>query len=228
MEDDQAPEQHIPTDSNHAPTQNAGLSGTFWIAGGDGARRQGVLRFTAEGPPVLEVQGALTSMLEASTEPLTGGASSWTLKDVDLSVYTLHGLSAAGEPLTLLETQHRAYRGGLFPDQQVEVLQGAQAVIGAHLSGRDHVFTGLRVRLQGANALIPPTTRETSNLDGGGYLTVQVDDEGIWLVLEGLPPASLRLLDRRSPAPRQASWPWRPATMCAFSVARYVPAKESG
>ena len=178
------------------------VAGEFWISGRDERRRPGVLRLEKELPPLLTVTGALTSMMRLVQVTGTGDhASSMYEPSNDRSLYTIHGLLDDGAAVTVLEAQNRSYRGGFRPDNQVEELQGSQAVVGGHLTGRDHQFRGIRLRLQAANALLSSHVARSpgvrASMRSGGTLHLEFDEANVWLVIEGIGGRSLRGLDRQ-------------------------------
>jgi ApeA N-terminal domain 1 len=169
------------------------LPGEFWIAQGAGPRRRGVLRLKKRSSPWLTVDGALTSMRLVSE---TGSGDTLLRAQVpvnDRSLYTIHGITDNGVPVTLLEAQTHGYSGGFF--------QSTQAVVGAHLDGRNHRFAGARMRVQQARELL--SSRNDSSwllstpLESGGTFHVEESQEATWLVLQGIPPRAIRGLDRQ-------------------------------
>jgi Apea-like HEPN len=178
------------------------LRGDFWIKGRNDRRRPGVLSLEKEAAPLLTVTGALTSMMRLVEVVGTGDeAVSEYEPSNDRTLYTIHGSLNDGTAVTVLQAQNRVYRGGFRPDNQIEELRGSHAVIGAQLTGRDHEFGGIRVRLQAANVmlsgLITTSSTDRTPMQSGGRLYLELDGEDIWLVLEDITPRTLRGLDRQ-------------------------------
>lgn len=178
------------------------LYGDFWLPESAGSRRQGTLDLTKGTAPSLSTQGALTSMMSVP-EKKTGPDGSFCVQshfDPDRTPRTVYGKADDGMPLTLLETQNLGYAGGLLPHEQKERWSASHVILGAHLSGRDHRFTGVRVRLQAVHGALSATRAPSWGspvpLASGGVLSLDEMAEETWLVLEGLPSASLRGLDR--------------------------------
>jgi len=175
------------------------FAGSFWLAGKSGPRRVGVLSWRLGAEPTLVVEGALTNMLRVenvtATDPERVGVK--LVPVTGRPVLTVHGLTDDGTRLTLLEAQNRSYTGGLYPENQVEVIAGVHLVVGANLTGRDHAFRSLRARFAGSEVLGGVEPEAPPRLRDGAILGLVEDAARRWVVLEKLQPASLRSLDRR-------------------------------
>lgn len=187
------------------------LAGEFWLADAAGSRRRGVLRLKKESSPRLAVDGALTSMMPLVSETGSGDTllRKWEPAN-DRSLYTIHGVTDDGTPVTLLEAQNRRYSGPLSsgplsPDEQREELQSIQAVVGAHIEGRDHQFAGARIRVQQATELLSsrndPLWLLPTTVQSGGTFHLEESQEATWLVLQGIAPRTIRGLDRQYARP---------------------------
>ncbi len=179
------------------------LAGEFWIANAAGPRRRGVLRLQKESSPRLTLDGALTSMMRLVSETGSGETllRKWEPAN-DRRLYTIHGVTEDYDtPVTLLEAQNRGYSGGLFPDEQREKFQSIQAVVGAHIEGRDHEFAGARIRLQQARELLSsrsdPSWLLPTTLQSDWAFHLEESREATWLVLQGITPRTIRGLDRQ-------------------------------
>lgn len=119
---------------------------------------------------------------------------------------TIHGRDDAGIPLTLLDalTTHWGTPDGTGV---AHVLQGSQAIVGAHVPDRNHLFTGIRVRLTKLRAWQPllrePAWPSESVLAQGGTVAIQQPeasgtsgDPSLWISGRQLPPSTLRVPDR--------------------------------
>jgi hypothetical protein len=177
------------------------LDGRFWIADAVGLRRSGVLRLENGEPPNLVVHGALTPMMRRVDVSGTGDDAIAVYEPAeDYTPRTIFGTLRDGTQVTLLQAQSRGHKGGFKPDDQVEELAAIHAVLGAHLTGRDHQLSGFRVRIQGAGRMLSrtshPSWQKPTTLKEGG--SIRLSDEGnAWLTLEHLPPRSIRGLDRQ-------------------------------
>ncbi|HEX8626882.1 MAG TPA: HEPN domain-containing protein [Catenuloplanes sp.] len=176
-------------------------AGDFWLADTGGSPRPGVLRLDTEQAPTLTLRGLLTQVLRWVNVAEPGNEPTYRGDPVnDRSLHIIHGSTNEGTPVTLIDAQCRGY-GGLRPDQQTQSFQGVQAVIGAHLTGRDHQFSGVRVRLQSAAAMLSPASHPSwltpTPLPDGGDVRLEEDEEGTWLVLQRVTPRSIRGLERQ-------------------------------
>jgi hypothetical protein len=118
---------------------------------------------------------------------------------------TVHGRDEAGTPLTLLDAL-TSYWG--MPDEAgfAHVLQGSQAIVGAHIPDRNHQFTGIRVHLTKVRAWQPRLGEagwvSEADLARGGTVAFEESEISaagnslLWMAGEGLPPSTLRVLDR--------------------------------
>lgn len=195
------------------------IQGEFWLADAKGPRRSGLLRLEPGSAPHLTLRGSLTPMTRSELVSGTGHTAVYRhVPTNDFSVHTVHGLTAEGAPISLLEAQNHGYHGGLLPDHQTQVFRGVQAVIGAHLTGRDHEFSGVRVRLQFAGEMLLPAGDPSwfapTPLQGRGAVHLEEGSDGIWLVLQGIDPLSIRGLGRRFLRPL--------ATLLSLSVGQPV------
>ena len=187
------------------------LQGEFWLAGDENNRQRGVLDIAPLAAPVVKTFGPLLSpWQEKSRKQVEGGRTqvTWSIARDSLMVpVTIHGQDSAGTPLTVLDAL--ASHWGQ-PDQTGarHVLQGSQAIIGAHIPDRDHHFTGIRVRLSKLRAYQPllqePTWVSEGVLGNGATVAFQTpeasggtsDHQSPWISAQGFPPATMRVLDR--------------------------------
>ncbi|MEV4714665.1 HEPN domain-containing protein [Micromonospora sp. NPDC049374] len=173
--------------------------GKFWIdTDSVGLQRPGVLRVGNGSTPVLLVDGALTSLMQAVGTSGAGDTLVTRYEPVsDFTPRTIHGITADGTKITLLHAQTRRYFGGLLPDEQSEELQAIRVLIGEHVRNRDHPFSGIRVALQSAHAMLSPLWPNRTPLEDGGTVHLEEDAGTVWLVLQDFAPQSLSVLDRR-------------------------------
>jgi Apea-like HEPN len=114
---------------------------------------------------------------------------------------TIHGEDADETQFTLTEAFTSRRAGGKHR------LEGTHAVVGGHLSSREHTFTGFRARLSHLVAwrlhLREPGWSSAHKLACGGSLSVMsaVEPPEVWVAGQQLPPHSLRGIDRAFLAP---------------------------
>jgi hypothetical protein len=101
--------------------------------------------------------------------------------------------------VSVLEAQNLAYEGFfLNPNEQAERMRGSHAVVGGHLSGRNHQFTAVRVHFQ---TMIGPVSAADNvpgragpvSLERGGTVRLEQSSTNAWLTLSGILAASLRI-----------------------------------
>lgn len=186
------------------------FTGEFWVAGRADIRHTGVLEAGPLADPVVKTaQPLLSPWREQSRSQLPDGRTKVVqnfAEEALMTPVTIHGHDDAGTPLTLLDAL-TTYWG--VPDETgaaAHVLQGSQAIVGAHIPDRNHLFTGIRVRLSKLRAWQPllsePTWIPEGVLAQGGTVAFQepeVSESGgpsLWLSGQELPPSTLRVLDR--------------------------------
>ena len=185
------------------------FDGQFWLQGSDFDRQAGVLRV---GPDLTPSVGTVSPLISPWREirrtehpdGLITVTQGFAEEELTTPV-TIHGLDGQGTPLTLLSATTTHWER---PDAagHTHHFRGIQAVVGGHLRGRDHLFTGFRIRLGNLDAWRPrlqqPQWTAEVPLASGGTMDVQdlpvpssaTDRSALWLTGEGLPPATLRTI----------------------------------
>lgn len=186
------------------------FQGEFWVADRQDIRHTGTLEVGPLADPVVKTTGPLLSpWQEQSRSQLPGGRTVVARNFVDQALrvpVTIHGHDEAGTPVTLLDGL-TTYWG--MPDENgaAHVLQGSQAIIGAHIPDRNQLFTGIRVRLTRLRAWQPLLQEAAWNsedvLARGGRVAFQEQEvsgspggSSLWISGQGLPPSTLRVIDR--------------------------------
>jgi hypothetical protein len=179
---------------------NRVIDGQFWLAGKPENKRPGTLELGPGVQPSLEILGELSSLMrEVQREGST--VISEPAPTNDESVYgpfVIHGVDSAGAKITVLDAIVTTWHMGLETTQQ---FRGAQAVIGLHLSGREHCFNGIRLRLQHAESwrslIADPTWTSNAPLKAGGQITFESPfGRRVWLAANNIGSYTLRELGR--------------------------------
>lgn len=182
------------------------FGGDFWLPGGDADPKAGVLQVgPGMAPTIATAEPLLSPMREVSRTSDPDGRTTVIQEDAeeDLTIpVTIHGLDDHGRPLTLISAT-TVYWG--TPDEAgyVHRFRGIQAVAGGHVRGRDHRFTGFRVRLRNTEAWRPwlhqaQRTAGVPLADGGSVALEDLPGSGqasqpaLWLAGQALQPSTLR------------------------------------
>ena len=97
--------------------------------------------------------------------------------------FMIHGIDSNGTKMTIVDAITVGWRMLSDPMQR---LQGAQAVIGPHLSSREHLFQGFRLRLQHIDSwrsfIADPAWISKAPLKAGGHITFEAPvGQHVWL-----------------------------------------------
>lgn len=147
--------------------------GRFWLPETPDQVVGGLLTIEPGQSPTLELVGQLTSGLRRVRSTRDGGfaVDEYTLIDQEPAL-TVHGdLFDLNQRVSLLRalTRNRSDRwGGRVADPGRQQLMAAFAVVGDHVSGPEHEFTGIRLRLEGLDewAALGAFSRATENRGG--------------------------------------------------------------
>ncbi len=161
--------------------------GEFWAPGGNGSRVGGTLTMTEGSRAGVVLDGPVVD----EAPPAVSAADS--ARDVAaFQPITIHGQLDSGVDVTLVNAQN--YR----PDGGQPRYEAHQAVIGAHVSGPDQLYTAVRYQLGhlllghlpvGVTSVVP---------DDGSKLSAEPAEDGeMWLVYEAATPMTLRQLNMR-------------------------------
>jgi hypothetical protein len=174
-------------------------SGLFWLADTPDIALPGCLATGHNSAPTVTVEGLFHPMLRLHQEirhPDGSVSREFGPGPANQHPVTVHGTAEDGTPLTLLEalTTNRSTQG-LSDGDSKQQLTGIQAVIGMHLSGRDHRFEDARFHLQTAFSWIASDSQTEHSL-ADGLLRATLDGETRWLEVLGAPARSIRMWDR--------------------------------
>jgi ApeA N-terminal domain 1 len=184
------------------------FDGSFWIAGDDSVKQPGTLSVGPRKKPEVEVEGELTpSLTVTGTREREDGTkvvvSVLSENETLTGPVLIHGLDKEDTPITLLDgvTSFRAFNPLIDENPRTHRLGGNQAVIGGHLSSRDHQFSGARVQLQDLDkwgSLIANAAwgTEIALNDGGTIVFEEASSLGVCITASALKSRSLRDLDR--------------------------------
>jgi hypothetical protein len=182
------------------------VDGYFWLQGNESERQAGTLWI---GPGIAPAVGTVNPLISPWSEvrqtdhPGDPTTVTQAFAEEKLTTpVTIHGLDSHGRPLTVLSAT-TTHWGSPDAAGHTHHFRGIQAVLGGHLRDRDHALTGFRVRLGNLDAWRPwleqPRWTGEVALASGGTIAVQIlpalgsgDHYALWLVGEGLPPATLR------------------------------------
>jgi len=179
--------------------------GNFWLPGQEGDGQPGVLRTgPILAPTIATVEPLLSPWNEVSRTPQPDGRTMVTqdFAEEELTTpVTVHGLDNRGRPLTLTDAT-TIHWGGPDSAGYKHKLRGIQAIVGGHIGGRDHLFTGFRICLCNMEAWQPQfrlAQTERAYLAEGVSLAFQDlpipgrgSDSALWLTGQALSPATLR------------------------------------
>jgi hypothetical protein len=184
--------------------------GEFWVAGRADIRHTGVLEVEPLADPVVKTaQPLLSPWQEQSRSDLPDGGTKVVqnfTEEALMTPVTVHGRDDAGTPLTLIDAL-TTYWGVPDGNDAAHVLQGSQAIIGVHIPDRNHLFTGIRVRLSNLRAWQPhlrdPAWASKGVLAEGGTVAFQEPEvyeasgsPSLWISGQEMSPSTLRVLDR--------------------------------
>jgi hypothetical protein len=184
------------------------FNGTFWLDCAPDHQITGFLKVGPSEHPTVEVVGELTSMWEVDQiVENPDGTKTVIQRPAEHETLTgpliVHGNATPEIPVTLVDAVTIGRKIALLDkiNDPLHRLRGTQAVIGGHLSGRNHEFSGISVRLQGfdgwADLIKRPEWSSPVNLDDGGIVTFEVHDQyQVWLTVTNISPCTLRDLDR--------------------------------
>jgi hypothetical protein len=182
------------------------IDGEFWISGADHERWPGFLKVGPQLAPTLEIIGELTPLMREVERKTDADGKTVVISEpaeFDETVdgpFLIHGIDSVGTRLTLVDaiTINRS-----FGMESKHVLQGTQAVVGAHLLNRRHEFSNFRIRIQNLDFWRPLLHRspdswesETALEEGGTVNMVTSYSPRVWLVGRDVKRFNLRTLDR--------------------------------
>ncbi len=154
------------------------LAGRFWRPNNEENVARGRLTFAHGARPHLELDDPLTPLLKELESPgQSQGVRVFGFADQgpELTLFTVHGVLDGGTRVTLVDAFERKRKVGQAADRQW--LEAQFAVVGDHVEGRDHLYTGVRLRLQHLDgwAALPGFVLEHLAEDGRDRLTLGFD-----------------------------------------------------
>jgi ApeA N-terminal domain 1 len=177
------------------------LEGHFWLPGREADRQAGVLRLgPGLAPSVATVEPMLSPWRKVSRTVQPDGRIAVIQEGAEEELttpVTVHGLDDRGQLLSLVNAI-TVHWGGPDPAGYAHQFRGIQAVVGGHVRGRDHAFTGFRVRLRNMEAWRPRLrqaqwTAEAHLARGGSFtledlpISGQASGSALWLTGQSLP-----------------------------------------
>lgn len=181
------------------------FEGNFWLAGRSQETHPGFLRVGPQCSPTVEVAGHLIPPMRETSRTITpdGNLEITSVPDTRPSPVTIHGRDEQDRALTLIDalTVHRAWNPFDSTDEiPKQILEGNVAVVGGHISGREHEFQGFRIRVQRLEAwqslLAESAWPQEARLADGSTISLEAGDE-VWLRGKAILPCDVRRLDRR-------------------------------
>lgn len=173
------------------------VGGEFWLAANPAVRVRGV--FSAEAgerpeaalernlvpdPRVSESRRGTDRVIAVSADPTRSVASFLRT--------TLRGQLDSGEPVTILDAQNWGTAGSFRPHYR-----GTAAVVGANVL-EDQLYSAVRFRMDRPHWTGHLADGESCLVeDDGSILSVELSENGNWLVYESAEPTSLRRLEIR-------------------------------